>query len=366
MTRDPDWNLLARYFSGRASAADTAWLEVWLAEDPSHATLLAQMEAAWDAAGRQIPGRGSAGFDLEAGWASVARRIEGSLPQSAAPEPAARRHDRPASRRTTPRSSAYRSWRQGAGLVAIVAITALTVIVGQKLLGPFAPAVTESSVPLRTVTTEPGQRASTRLEDGTMVKLNVDSELRITSDFNREQRVVHLEGEAFFEVMPDPGRPFVIHVGDAVVEVVGTAFNARAYPDENRAEVAVTEGRVALRSGYAATRDTVLLRPNDVGVVSGGALSARRQVDLTRYVAWRDGRLIFEAAPFEEVAAQLERWYDLDIELKVPPSHIRALNATFTDESLSEILNAIAAALDLEFEWHRRQIVFYPADHDLR
>ena len=94
---------------------------------------------------------------------------------------------------------------------------------------------------------------------------------------------------------------------------------------------------------------------------NGADVRVSRGIDLDRYLAWTEGRLVFDHAPFEEVARQLERRYDVQVELATAPQSLKRLNASFESESLGEILKSIAAALDLRYERAGRQVTFYPA-----
>jgi ferric-dicitrate binding protein FerR (iron transport regulator) len=150
--------------------------------------------------------------------------------------------------------------------------------------------------------------------------------------------------------------------------VLGTSFNVEAYPDDGKTQVAVAEGEVALRSnaGSKMSRDSaaasteVQLRSQSLGIATQQGLHAvRRGVDLSGRLAWTEGRLVFEDASLEEVARRLERWYGLQVEVQVSPDNVVGLNATFKDESLSEVLQSIAVALELKYERERDTVTFF-------
>jgi ferric-dicitrate binding protein FerR (iron transport regulator) len=137
----------------------------------------------------------------------------------------------------------------------------------------------------------------------------------------------------------------------------------KAYPDEAETQVAVAEGKVALRREQAAPQDTVLLQAYHLGRVTGQHLEAVRSgVDLARQMAWTRGELVFTDTPFSEVVRKLERWYNLRIDVQVTADEVDRLNATFSDESLSDVVRAVAAGLDLEYTWDGERVVFYRGD----
>ncbi len=272
-----------------------------------------------------------------------------------------RRADRRAIR-TTSRGGARYALRVASVLAAVVA---LAVAVPYLFRSP-AP---ETPAPVQNVfATARGQRAVVQLTDGTRVQLNVNSRLTVPETFAENRREVYLEGQAYFEVATDSARPFIAHTRNAAVRVLGTTFDVRAYPDESGVEVVVAEGKV-LFGGLPdssrlsqAVRDSVLLEKGQGGrLTAGGKIVHTRSADLRRLTAWTHGRLIFRDAPFEVVSRELERWYDLDIRLDAPPRSVNLLlNASFGEEPLSEILNAVSIALNLEYERTRREIVFRP------
>jgi ferric-dicitrate binding protein FerR (iron transport regulator) len=267
---------------------------------------------------------------------------------------------------------------------AIAAVVAVTITLW--LFGPLESGLQEASPPRpETFVTQKGQRTSLRLPDGSQVRLNVDSRLTVPPSFGEENRVVRLEGEAFFEVRDDSTRPFIVRTEGAVTRVVGTAFDVGAYPEEDEIKVAVAEGRVSLHAEQpaapqepadekdatapeeadrSADRQNVVLAKNQVSLIPrSGEPIVRREKDLSEHLAWMDGQLAFEDAPFEEVARRLERWYDLEIAVEegsAPPSG--HLNAQFDeDRPLSDVLLVIDAAFGLKHEREGNRVAFSTA-----
>ena len=183
----------------------------------------------------------------------------------------------------------------------------------------------------------------------------------VSANFVSGKREVYLEGEAQFAVASDTSRPFIVRTSGVEVEVVGTVFGVRAYEDDERTEVAVAEGEVVFRPSEArAATDTVVLRENHLGIVSGRLVQAERDgVVIGDHLGWTDGRLVFSDAPFDEVIRRLERWYDLDIELEIPSAAIDRLNATFEREPLDQVLGEISLALRLRYRKRGEAIIFY-------
>src|SRR5688572_15893212 len=111
-----------------------------------------------------------------------------------------------------------------------------------------------------------GTKSTITLTDGSKVWLNADSKLQYPEVFSGNLREVYLNGEAFFEVTKNPSRPFIIHLANGTVRVLGTSFNIRAYDNEKTVETSVTTGKVAFIPKYttpAKKQDTIFITPNN-------------------------------------------------------------------------------------------------------
>jgi ferric-dicitrate binding protein FerR (iron transport regulator) len=234
-------------------------------------------------------------------------------------------------------------------IAAVIIALGVLVFLAQQYIGP------EPS--FRTVTTQQGERASLSLADGTVIELNVDSQLRLPEAFASSRREVWLTGEAFFDVTPEADRPFLIHTGDAIVEVLGTTFTVAAYANEAHVAVIVQEGRVALRSATVPDT-TALLTPGERGQLSADYHLTVDLVDPDVHLAWRNGRLIFEGTSLAEVARTLSRWYDVDVQIEDDVLAALRLDASFEEEPLADVLATIAVALPIDYHVEDRTITF--------
>ncbi|WP_319797328.1 FecR family protein [Nitrobacter sp.] len=154
--------------------------------------------------------------------------------------------------------------------------------------------------------TATGGREQVSLPDGSMMLLNTASAVSI--DFtNGQRRVTILEGEAFFDVRPDPAHPFRVagHFGET--EVKGTAFAVRTESDQDT--VVLERGRVEV-SRLSDSGDHVELDPGEMVTATANALSAVARRDPLEILAWRDGRIIFENQRLSRVLDELRRYYD--------------------------------------------------------
>ena len=148
-----------------------------------------------------------------------------------------------------------------------------------------------------------------KLQDGTMVHVNSGTVLRYPVKFVGEERRVYLSGEAYFDVKRDESKPFVVEMAESEIKVLGTEFNARAYPEEKRQLTTLISGKVALTS---QGRKSVELAPGEQGEVEGMNVK-KEKVDVYIYTAWKDGKFVFRKQRLEDIMNIVERWYDVEV-----------------------------------------------------
>ena len=203
--------------------------------------------------------------------------------------------------------------------------------------------------PIREYTTPRGRRAVLRLLDGTEITLNADSKLRAPVPFAARQRDVYLEGEAYFSVVHDAARPFVVHTAGGAIQDIGTRFGVHAYGDAERERVAVVEGAVALAG--------IPLRAGQVATLSRtGTIRVLPNARVADELAWTRGRLVFTNVPLEEAAERLGRWYDLDVRVADPALARRPVTGSYGDEPVAQVLTLITAAVGARYEWQGRTV----------
>lgn len=154
-----------------------------------------------------------------------------------------------------------------------------------------------------TYSTGPSEQRMVRLDDGSWVRLNVNSRIRI--EFTpSERRLVLAKGEAFFDVAHDANRPFFVVADTTKVRAVGTKFDVRDHGDY--VQVTLLEGRVRVQQDDKPTAWT--LDPNQKLVVPDRGTATRAVVDATQSVSWTTGRLAFQATPLAEAVAEVNRY----------------------------------------------------------
>ncbi len=190
------------------------------------------------------------------------------------------------------------------------------------------------------------------LEDGSVVTLNHGSTLQYPEQFAGNIREVSLDGEAFFEVAPNPDKPFIIHAGDANIEVLGTSFNVNAYPENVEVSVVVATGKVKVTANQAGAPEAdLILLPGDRGVLRKQDLALQKSRNPNpNYLAWKTHSFDFEISSLRDVIEQLSTVYRVKITTADPEMEKLLLTARFDNQSVPFILEVIARTHDLEIE----------------
>lgn len=159
---------------------------------------------------------------------------------------------------------------------------------------------------LNTVQTLTGMEFTLTLSDGTKVFLNAETKLKFPTIFKGTQRVVELEGEAYFDVRKDEVHPFIVKTGTMNIRVLGTLFNVRSYVNEYDVVTTLVEGKVAVSDGDV--EETLVPGEQVVYIKETGKMEVK-EVDVSLYTAWHSGKFIFRNETLEDMMIYLSRWY---------------------------------------------------------
>ncbi len=186
-----------------------------------------------------------------------------------------------------------------------------------------------------------GSRVVTQLSDGTEVNLNYGSRLKYPREFIGNTRDIELIGEAYFNVTHNPEKPFTVQAGALSVKVLGTEFNVQSYPDNEFISTTLVNGKVALEKIVLGEKNISLGTMIPGQHVSYNSISdeiSSTQGNIAKYIAWKDGKLIFDNEPISEVAKKLSRMFNVDIEVDKNVMDF-TYTATITDDPLYLILD---------------------------
>ena len=190
------------------------------------------------------------------------------------------------------------------------------------------------------------------LPDGSVVTLNSNSKLTFPREFKGDLREVSIEGEAFFDVKPNPEKPFVIHAGNAQVKVLGTSFNVCAYPDDETIEVIVKTGKVQVtnnRENEETEAREVYLTPGEKGTLFKQTSLLKKSVNTDpNFLSWKTHDLVFDNVPLGDVIRTLEKAYHVEIDLSEPELSDLHYEGHFDQKPADFVLDVIRLTFDLE------------------
>lgn len=227
-----------------------------------------------------------------------------------------------------------------------------------------------------TLVVNKGSRSRFLLSDGTTVWLNAGSKLFYESDFSGATREVRLEGEAFFDVIKNPKKPFIVHASSIDIRVLGTAFNVKSYPEDKNVETTLYRGLVnVVRTGDPAKK-IIRLIPNQKLVLPKQAANESENlsekitlptkaspgsftithIDSTKKeserfeTAWLYSRLEFRGDSFEELALKLERWYNVTISFTDEKVKQLTVTGSFENETVEQAMAALKEAFPINYK----------------
>lgn len=178
-----------------------------------------------------------------------------------------------------------------------------------------------------------GKTFKLQLSDGTHVYLNSGSELKFPKVFMGKERKVYLKGEAYFDVTRNEQVPFIVNAQDMDITVLGTKFNVSVYNNNPKAFTVLVEGVIALNAN-----NSVILKPNQMALWGTNSEVHVMQVDVKDYIAWMDGKVVFNKKTFKDILHILERKYNIIIDNQYPNLNDQRYQGTFSNETIQDIL----------------------------
>lgn len=331
-----DWERIARYVTGEAVVSEAETTRRWIDADPHRGDVVRLLESIIASRADDSPD-----IDVETALRAVKTRMHEPRVLPFTPRPV----DDGRSRRTI-----YALARVAAAVIIIVG--------GLTLWQNMRRSRLESSE--HTYATGIGERRQVVLLDGTKVLLGPTSRLVVPAP-SEDQRLVTLDGIAYFSVVHDPAHPFTVRAGSISIQDIGTAFTVEN-DDSAGTRVAVDSGSVAIGAADQNHVRGAVLNARDRAIVDGeGVVSVERSAVSEDDRAWLQGRLIFRDAPLVLVGAELYRWYG--VRLRVADSTLANLHltASFAGEPIDRVLDVIALSLGARVERQANVAVLHRA-----
>jgi ferric-dicitrate binding protein FerR (iron transport regulator) len=194
-----------------------------------------------------------------------------------------------------------------------------------------------------------GSRSKVLLADGSIVNLNSGSELKYSSDFSDNNRVVSLTGEAFFQVKSDSVHPFIVSTNNFDVKVTGTKFNVCTYDENSYSSATLAEGKIELM--VDGSDQNFVIKPGEKFMLERKTRKyTLESADIESEIAWKDGEFIFRNIPFPELVKRLERWYDVKLIYSDKRLQSYAYTGRFKNqETIWQVLDALRLTSPIDY-----------------
>lgn len=313
--------LIGKYITGKESREESGQLQGWLQEDPGHQKLFEQMSNEKKIV-ETITKFES--HDKESAWKRYLEQV------------AARSLQRVLFR-----------WKVAAVFFFLVGCAGVLAYLNVK--SGLAP-LDFSGKRYTTVSTAAGQNSKIVLPDSSVVWLNSGTTLSYNTDFSLKNREIKLQGQAFFQIARNEKIPLYVSCNGIQVKVLGTRFDVSAYPEDPKIDVVLESGSVELLHEPDQSFD-YLLKPGEKAEFDLKTKNVTiSPVNVYKYTSWKDGILIFENTPMDEVLEKLERWYSIHIDVKDPKIYGLVFNATIINESVDEIFDLIRYTCSVNYQ----------------
>jgi transmembrane sensor len=214
--------------------------------------------------------------------------------------------------------------------------------------------LTSSGTALNTLSIPRGNVYQLQLADGTKVWLNSASSITYPSSFNKHDRTVSLQGEAYFEVAKDTKKPFIVNSRGVSITVTGTHFNVSAYDDDEEFKATLLEGGVDVEKGGKK----ITLLPGEQAVSKNSSRElAHVTVDPTNAVAWKAGNFVFEGQDLRTMMRNISRWYDVEVSFEGDLPFEKKVGGTFSKaKGMASLLNNLEKLMGIKFKVEGRRV----------
>jgi transmembrane sensor len=322
---NPGWEILSRYLTGETDPAESKQIEVWAGKSEENLRELERCRKLLEATDKVY---GLKKFNTDVAWQNVQLKSVLAEDKKFLSHPA--------------RMDFLISFAKYAAILII------TLLIGSAGYYLFS---TQAKENFSIVVSGENTINEVTLPDGTFVTLNNNSIIEYPNKFRDNIREVTITGEAFFDVNPDPDKPFIINAGIMQVKVLGTSFNVRAYPEAESVEVTVETGVVEILFRNNEKQDEkmgLLLYEGEKGTWHNMPGFLEKSFNSNpNYNSWKTQNLIFNKTYLKDVIQQMEEIYHIDVRLADPELEKLVLTAHFEKKSPDFILNVLKLTFGL-------------------
>lgn len=246
----------------------------------------------------------------------------------------------------------------------------------------------ENDLVYHEISTPAGAKSKVTLPDGSEIWLNAGSSIKYSNRFGKKNRKVFLSGEAFFDVVSDKSKVFVVEASELNIKAYGTTFNVKSYPEENTVEATLIEGSIGVtRTAFGKKKqDEVMLERNQrvvyyrptqkINEVQTEEIAKEtvpapvnneknkltymisKGIDPQMFTSWKEGKLIISSDNLENIAVMLERKYDVKIHFENEKLKKMKFTGTIENETVEHVIEAIGIAAHIDYELEERDVWF--------
>lgn len=310
-----DYDLGARILSGEATAEEVTAHEKWLAADPVNRQEWDEMVHSWNSASDALRFHK---VDVNEGWNQVKHQIK------------------PITKPAWYNKKVFKRMAVAAAFVFLIAAA--------SVLWLLSPA---DKINYREIVVKSSLGEDIVLPDGSLVTLNAKSSISYTSPFNPDQRIVHFNGEAFFQVEGDTQWPFIIETNEITVKVTGTSFNVRSWPNQKASYVDVNSGIVEVMPKTGTYSPLQITSGVRAVYHHYNGLLEQTESD-PNYKAWKTHQIEFQNTPLSQVFETIENVYGVKIQVTDASILEEYMGATFSHNSLEYITNVVCTTFNLD------------------
>lgn len=373
MNQNRFWELLAKKQAGEATPEEQTEFNEYLMNDDIDENLLLQVGVIWDAP--IIPKNAPSDAEVQLKWNKFHQKIKNTKDEN---------------EEIAIEKTKINWWKQHYHKLAIAASIIILLLSGGWWLNKGEKLNDQNK---NIISTKNGSKSKVQLPDGTVVWLNAGSKILYNESYNKITRDVVLTGEAFFDVVHDASRPFIIHTRVMNIKVLGTIFNVKAYPNDKVTEASLIKGSIEVSFPGRHTKN-IILKPNEKITVVNGSQNILTKIDESNdYVdvnedfnqadlpevsvsnltyqpsdsavaetAWViKNEMIFRSQPFKDLAKDMERWFNVSIQFADKNITDIKFTGTFSTETIKEALAELQMSYHFKYklEKNNNQITIF-------
>ena len=358
MKEEKFWILVSKKVTGEACAEELKLLQEMIAGNPGWKTIMENLQELWNS--QPVTHTTRRDQKNEDAYLIHINRLKEKFPDFKSDITLAAMDE--AMYAVPPKKPFYKRWGIYAGMAAVIA----AVIFLYPLMNAAKPGKkTVSLKPVNEIAINKGSRTKIQLPDGSQVWVNSGSKLIYEGRFEGNTREVHLDGEAYFDIVKDAAHPFIVHTEGIDIKVLGTVFNVKAYNADRTIEATLIHGSIEVLNHNQPGAPNIILKPHEKLVYnkyqpadvkekqaivntadkpfSISIAALRKNVADSNIVetAWVYNKLIFEEERFEDLALKMERWYNVKINIETEKLKNYKMSGSFVNETAEQAIRIL-------------------------